>query len=200
MKKMTQTETAINGKSTRVMDYATAMQRRNDSGLDVEVAGWSPAQCRDFRESGNLRIDALDLARWCRPAAKLGDPAAEHVLAMLYLNGLIPRVNPVEGIPMLRHSAAYGHAPSLRALGWCYAHGACVPKDRERAYRLYQYAATRGDVDAMMALEACHWAGTGTAVNHAEASIWHNAAVDAARKAPLMPLMQVDVVAWKTEA
>jgi TPR repeat protein len=82
-----------------------------------------------------------------------------------------------EALPSLRHDAER-HAQSARILGSLYRYGLGVRSDPNAAFRLYTWAASRGDEGAMSMLAICYFEGKGVAKDSRRAMDWLKRASD----------------------
>lgn len=93
--------------------------------------------------------------------AQLGDPKAQQVLGVMYLNGQGVEKNPQQALTWFRQAAASGNEAAPYQLGLMYATGAGVARDGVQALKWYRLAAQRGQPNAQYQLGTMSLAGTG---------------------------------------
>jgi TPR repeat protein len=98
--------------------------------------------------------NATEAVRWLTEAANGDDLNGLFNLAVLYAKGDGVSPDPEKAASLYRRAAELGHYPSQSRLGYIYAHGQGVPKDRVQAYLWLSLAAQHGIGTALNALES----------------------------------------------
>jgi localization factor PodJL len=111
---------------------------------------------------------ASNLAR----LAAMGNPSAELVVGLEYLDGKGVPKNEAAAVDWLSRAAAKGQPVAQYDLGALYADGRGVHADAVQAFQWFGAAALHGNRRAMHFLAIAYAAGTGTAKNMPEASRW----------------------------
>lgn len=81
-------------------------------------------------------------------AAELGEPEAQLLVGVRYLNGFGVEIDPGKALEYFERSAAQGEMESVYWLGFMYANGIGVKNDPERAEFLFRKAADSGNMRA----------------------------------------------------
>lgn len=103
----------------------------------------------DCYETGRGKQKDYKLAvKYYRKAAELGVSLAQESLGNLLLRGRGCKKNVAEAVDWFRKSAAQKHARAIYQLAMLHEKGTGVTKDISEASRLYEEAASLGDVDA----------------------------------------------------
>ncbi len=108
--------------------------------------------------------------------ANSGDPKAELIVGLKYLNGQSTPANDAEAAKWLEKAAASGQPVAQYRLGTLYERGKGVAADPEKAARWYQAAALQGNRKAMHNLAVALAEGTGVKKDLAEAARWFSKA------------------------
>jgi TPR repeat protein len=108
---------------------------------------------------------------WFRKSAARGDVAAEHALALRYLQHHASGAD----YPIV-FNYCLGQANVVlgqRCLGYMYAHGDGVVADMAKAILYWRQAATQGDQMSQDALGSAYEFGHGVPVDFAQAAVWY---------------------------
>jgi localization factor PodJL len=108
--------------------------------------------------------------------ANAGNPKAEMIVGLKYLDGDGVTVNESEAAKWLERAAEHGQAVAQYRLGTLYERGRGIPADPAKALHWYQVAADAGNRKAMHNLAVSYAQGTGTAKDFAEAARWFSKA------------------------
>jgi TPR repeat protein len=104
-----------------------------------------------------------EAVRLLEGAAKLGHPAANYDLGLLYLQGQAPlKQDFARAAQLFRVAADAGNPEAQYALATMYKEGRGVPKDIEQAMRLMGRASVAGNLDAMVEFAIAQFNGQGT--------------------------------------
>jgi TPR repeat protein len=95
-----------------------------------------------------------EAARWLMKAAEKLDPYAIFNLASLYERGDCVEKDPRKAADYYRSAAELGHVPSQSRLGYMYANGIGVPRNRVEAFIWLSLAAQHGIGSALVELES----------------------------------------------
>ncbi|HEY2068183.1 MAG TPA: hypothetical protein VGG48_01410 [Rhizomicrobium sp.] len=104
--------------------------------------------------------------------ANAGNPKAELLLGMAYLDGQGTPVNEAEAARWLERAATQGDALAQYRLGTLYERGRGVPVDGAKAIALYSAAAKLGNLKAMHNLAVAYAEGNGVKKDPAMAAQW----------------------------
>jgi localization factor PodJL len=108
-----------------------------------------------------------------RQAAADGDPAAQYVIALRYVENQGNAKDQAEAVRWLERAASAGLAPAQYRLGAMYERGQGVAKDLGRSRSWYQSTAEKGNVKAMHNLAVGASAREGGAPDYALAAKWY---------------------------
>ncbi len=108
--------------------------------------------------------------------ANSGNPKAETIVGLRYLEGNGVPVNETESAKWLERAATHGQAVAQYRLGTLYERGRGVPTDGAKALHWYQAAAQAGNRKAMHNLAVAYAQGTGVSKDFAEAARWFSKA------------------------
>lgn len=108
--------------------------------------------------------------------ANSGNPKAETIVGLKYLNGEGVAVNEGQAFKWLTRAAASGEPIAEYRLGTLYEHGKGTPADAVKATHWYQTAAMQGNRKAMHNLAVAYAEGTGTKKDMTEAARWFSKA------------------------
>ena len=152
-------------------DSGAAIKATFDAGLkaydsgDFETAykDWSSIKDADLGAMRNLAVmlrtgkgvqkDPKAAEELMARAADAGLFTAQADLADMLLKGEAGPPNPKAALPWLELAAGNGHPMAQFELGQLYEQGTVVPKDIEKARKLYKDAAAGGVADAAKRLE-----------------------------------------------
>ena len=107
-----------------------------------------------------------------------GNPKAELIIGLKYLDGDGIAVNEPEAAKWLERAAESGEAIAQYRLGTLYDRGRGVPADPALALHWYQLAASAGNRKAMHNLAAAYAQGSGTPKDFSEAARWFSKAAN----------------------
>jgi localization factor PodJL len=108
--------------------------------------------------------------------ANSGNPKAETIVGLRYLEGNGVPVNEAESAKWLERAATHGQAVAQYRLGTLFERGRGVPADGAKALHWYQAAAQAGNRKAMHNLAVAYAQGTGVPKDFAEAARWFSKA------------------------
>lgn len=109
--------------------------------------------------------------------ARRGVPAAEADLAVMHLQGEVPRPDPVLARRLLERAAASGFVAAELMLARGHEAGAFgAPRDLPRAHDWYERAALAGSTEAQLEMGTAHYLGRGRPRDAALAARWFLAA------------------------
>ena len=153
------------------------MENGNKNEIEVlkskAVAGETAAQVDLGRTLAAGAIpDLIESVRWFRAAAENGDPEAQYLLAVRYLNGQgVPQDNE-EAVTWLKRSADHGHPGAQDSLGVRYATGQGVAQNDVEALSWFRRAAEQGHPVAQFNVGLAYAQGRGIPVDMVEAYAW----------------------------
>ncbi|HSC42988.1 MAG TPA: SEL1-like repeat protein, partial [Candidatus Binatia bacterium] len=90
------------------------------------------------------KLDKSKAIGWYTKAAEAGNPEAQHILGMAYLNGIDVPVDLAAASSWIEKAAHNDYAPSQFQLGVMFCTGQGVPKDISNAIAWYELAAQLG--------------------------------------------------------
>jgi len=123
---------------------------------------------REGRRALDARPPDVERAsRLMQQAAELGDPEAQHVLALSHLSQPDGEGDPTAGFAWLRRAAQAGHVPAMLRLGRALEQGDGLARDPAWAVVWFHRAAERGSAEARYAFALLLVAGIGTAPDEA---------------------------------
>ena len=125
-------------------------------------------------EDAGRRDDAV---RLYRDAADSGCSDAMVHLAMMLIDGTDDERK--EAISLLQRADAAGNSSGTRDLGYCYAVGIGVEKDKDAAARLYTKAAEAGNAKAMCNIGVMYSYGNGVEKDLTKAAEWYRRSAEA---------------------
>jgi len=150
-----------------LLSSGTVFSADLQKGLDAFAEGdyeTALAECQPLADEGNVEAmfcvgrmyangfgvamdDALAL-KWYGQAAGEGHAEAQYNLGVMHANGWGVAMNDVPAAGFYRLAAEQGYVAAQAALGYCYKHGAGVEKDLAMAYKWFDIAAQRDDLNA----------------------------------------------------
>lgn len=89
------------------------------------------------------------------------DAHAQHMLAIIYQNGLGTAENPELAVQLMTASAEQGYPIAQHGLGFMYMQGECVTKDSIKAVEWFQKAADQGLQGSLTTLAMMYEQGEG---------------------------------------
>ncbi|HWA92746.1 MAG TPA: hypothetical protein VG889_22120 [Rhizomicrobium sp.] len=105
-----------------------------------------------------------------------GNPKAETIVGLKYLNGEGVAVNEAQAAKWLERAAEAGEPVAQYRLGYLYERGKGVAADPAKATHWYQAAAMQGNRKAMHNLAVAYAGGTGIKQDYSEAARWFSKA------------------------
>ncbi len=147
---------------------------KNGSTLMSRAEAGDPvAQIELARQLAESTVpDLLGAVRWFRAAAEKGNPEAQYLLAVRYLNGQGVEQSPTEAVNWLRRAAEQGHAGAQDSLGVRYATGQGIEQNDIEALRWFRKAAEQGHPVAQFNLGLAFAQGRGGPVDLIQAYAW----------------------------
>ncbi len=109
------------------------------------------------------------------PLAEQGDADAQHIIGLMYYNGIGIPQDYVEAFKWYKMAAELGYAKAQYSFGSMYANGQGVPKDDTEAFKWFKMAAEQGDADAQGALGEMYQLG-GVPKDNVMAYMWYELA------------------------
>ena len=104
------------------------------------------------------------------------DAHAQHMLAIMYQNGLGTVENPMMAIKMMKASAEQGFPIAQHGLGFMYMQGECLEKDSAKAVEWFEKAAEQGMQGSLTTLAMMYEQGEGVEKDLAKAKELYKAA------------------------
>lgn len=111
------------------------------------------------------------------PLAEAGDPAAQYLLGVMYLNLMVEPPQEHSALLLIRHAAEAGHMPAQTELARMYRAGDGVEQDFTKMMAWYERAAERGDVGAQLFVADGYGYGHGVKPDLVEAYKWYEIAI-----------------------
>lgn len=114
--------------------------------------------------SGLAAFEAKEFSRaiqYLSPFAAKEDAHAQHMLAIIYQNGLGTAENPELALKLMQSSAELGYPIAQHGLGFMYMQGECVEKNAEKAVEWFQKAADQGLQGSLTTLAMMYEQGEG---------------------------------------
>jgi localization factor PodJL len=111
-----------------------------------------------------------------RVAAAKGNPIAQYMIGIRYIDGRGVTADPKMGSQWMERAARSGLAPAQYRLGTMYERGVGVTADIDTARSWYLAAAERGNIKAMHNLAVSVSGGGGSTPNYALATKWYGEA------------------------
>lgn len=124
-------------------------------------------------ESGDYRGARDELM----PLAEQGDPRAQYVLGIIFLNYFVEPPDPDAAAKWIRKAAEQNYTDAQRELGRMYWTGEGVDQDFREMTRWYGRAAERGDVGAQLFLGDAYAYGFGVEADLVQAYMWYEIAI-----------------------
>ena len=103
------------------------------------------------------------------PAAEQGNPQAQHMLAIMYQNGLGVVQSDMAAYKWMRDSAEQDYALAQHGIGFMYLEGECIVKNGAKAAEWFTKAADQGLQGSMTTLAMMYQQGKGVEQNQEEA-------------------------------
>jgi len=113
--------------------------------------------------SGIAAFEAKQFARAMQLLSQFSetDAHAQHMLAIMYQNGLGTVENPQQALKMMTASAEQGYPIAQHGLGFMYMQGECVEKDSQKAIEWFEKAAEQGLQGSLTTLAMMYEQGDG---------------------------------------
>jgi len=127
----------------------------------------------DLFERGRYDEAAIVL----EPLAEAGDPAAQYLLGVMYLNLMVEPTEENTALRLIQAAAEAGHMPAQTELARMYRAGDGVEQDFTKMMGWYQRAAEQGDVGAQLFVADGFGYGYGVAPDLVEAYKWYEIAI-----------------------
>lgn len=89
------------------------------------------------------------------------DAQAQHMLAIMYQNGLGCVENPMQAVKMMKASAEQGYPIAQHGLGFMYMQGECLEKNSIKAIEWFEKAAEQGMQGSLTTLAMMYEQGEG---------------------------------------
>jgi TPR repeat protein len=109
--------------------------------------------------------------------AQAGDPQAQYLLGIMYLNEYVPPPAPDAAVKLIRSAADQGYRDAQTELARMYRSGDGVQADPAEMTRWYQRAAEQGDVGAQLLLADTYAYGQGVDRDLVQAYMWYEIAI-----------------------
>lgn len=124
-------------------------------------------------ERGAFDEAAAELA----PLAESGEPTAQYVLGVMYLNLMVEPTSDGAAYALISAAAEAGHRAAQTELARMYRDGDGVAQDYARMMNWYAKAAEQGDVGAQLFLADGYGYGYGVEPDPVEAYKWYEIAI-----------------------
>lgn len=111
-----------------------------------------------------------------QPVAEDGDPKAQYVLGVMFVQGLGIARQPDLGVTWLRKAALQDHVDAQLELARMYENGDGVPGDDAEMAKWYRRAAAQGDVGAQLFVADLYVRGRGLQRDLVRAYMWYEIA------------------------
>lgn len=122
--------------------------------------------------SGMAAFEAKHFSRAMQllsPLAEDGDMQAQHMVAIMYQNGLGVAQSDMAAYKWMRASAEQGYGLAQHGLGFMYLTGECIALNPEKAVIWFRKAADQGLQGSMTTLAMMYEQGNGVDADPAEA-------------------------------
>ena len=139
--------------------------------MSVENSSENAAFEMDFA-SGMAAFEAKHFSRAMQllsPIAEGGDPQAQHMVAIMYQNGLGVAQSDMAAYKWMRQAAEQDYGLAQHGLGFMYLEGECIAKNPEKAVEWFSKAAEQGLQGSMTTLAMMYEQGNGVEQNPEEA-------------------------------
>lgn len=103
------------------------------------------------------------------PVAEQGNPQAQHMVAIMYQNGLGVVQSDMAAYKWMRDAAEQEYGLAQHGLGFMYLEGECIVKNGEKAAEWFSKAAEQGLQGSITTLAMMYQQGNGVAQNEQEA-------------------------------
>lgn len=128
------------------------LQTNAQDNLDMEFAsGVAAFESKQFSRAMQL----------LHPFAEQGDAHAQHMVAIMYQNGLGVAQSDVAAWKWMKDAADQGYGLAQHGLGFMYLEGECVDKDAATAANWFNKAAEQGLAGSQLALALMYEEGNG---------------------------------------
>ncbi len=139
----------------------------------------APAAAAEFA-AGLALFEAGDFERAhdeLTPLAKQGDPRAQYILGIIYLNEYVTPPSQSSAAEWMSKSADQDYPAAQTELGRMYRNGDGVSQDYGNMARWYARAAEQGDVGAQLFLADAYAYGYGVETDLVQAYMWYEIAI-----------------------
>jgi hypothetical protein len=109
--------------------------------------------------------------------ARQGDPRAQYVLGVIYLNGFAAEPDVRAAIDLLAKAAEQGYLQAQMELARIYRSGDGVPQDLAKMAHWYYRAAEQGDVGAQLFIADAYAHGFGVKIDYVQSYMWYEIAI-----------------------
>lgn len=156
------------------------MKRFAVAMLGVILCATTPAAASADTATGLLLFDRGlfdEAAQELAPSAEAGDPAAQYVLGLMYLNRMVEPAGPDRAAALITEAAEAGHLQAQTELARMYRDGDGVDQDFGQMMQWYERAANQGDVGAQLFLADGYGYGLGIEQDLVESYKWYEIAI-----------------------
>lgn len=154
---------------------ATTYYNHKTSPVAVQLTPEQISALNDAKAAYN-RLDYQTALKLLQPLASLGNAQAEHVLGLMYEQGLGVKQDYSEAMRWYRMAADQGSAGAEWNIGWMYWRGEGVKQDGWEAEQWIFKAANQGLWTAQFDVGAMYEIGNGVQQDYAEAYFWYSLA------------------------
>jgi localization factor PodJL len=151
---------------------------RNAHTIPVQTGRLAPAPMAPLQRGSEAPPHKTSPLDHLTSLANNGNPAAETIVGLRYLDGEGVPANPAEAVRWLTRAAQHGQPVAQARLGTLYEHGQGVPLDMGKAVHWYQAAAQQGNRTAMHNLAVALHQGVGGKPDKAGAALWFSKAAN----------------------
>jgi localization factor PodJL len=150
--------------------------RANASSAQNPDALAPPSRRQSARPAASDTAKVAALAAHIATLADSGNPKAELLLGLRYLDGIETPMNEAEAAKWLERAAGKGEAIAAYRVGTLFERGHGVPADASKAMHWYALAARLGNRKAMHNLAVAYAEGSGTPKDLTQAAQWFSKA------------------------
>lgn len=133
----------------------------------------------DF-ESGVIQFEQGDFEgalKTLTPLAEDGDPRAQYVVGVIWLNGMVGEPRPDEAAGWLKRAAEQDYVEAQMELARLFKTGEGVPTDLGQMVTWYRRAAQQGHVGAQLFVADAYAYGQGVGPDLVQAYMWYEIAM-----------------------
>ena len=156
--------------------HTTAKHVRSTATAPVQTARLAPTPMAPLQRGSETPARKTPPLDRLTTLANNGNPVAETIVGLRYLDGEGVPASPTEAVRWLTRAAQHGQPVAQARLGTLYEHGQGVPLDMAKAVHWYQMAAQQGNRTAMHNLAVALHQGVGGKPDKAEAARWFSKA------------------------